>query len=236
VPFTAAYTGIALTESLSVFAIAWGIYAAGRALAAADEGKRDVGALVGAGCAAGLAAMLRPDGSLLCLALAIGLFYYSLRPRSSIPARRPQFLSAFTATAIYSLVALAPIAVWTARNWIDFQVFQPLAPRYLNDPGETYIAGFYQWMRTWAVEYVSTGNVYWHVGTQSISVDDLPPAPSIRPPSARSPLLCSTNTTAPTPSPRGSMPALPSSPPSASAPTRCAITSPFRSCASQTCC
>jgi hypothetical protein len=173
-PFTAAYTGIALTESLSVFAIAWGIYSAGRALAAAVEGKRDVWALVGAGCAAGLAAMLRPDGALFCFALAIGLFYYSLRPSSSIPARPPALRRAIAATAIYSLVALAPISVWTARNWLDFKVFQPLAPRYLNDPGETCIAGFYQWMRTWAVDYVSTGNVYWNIGTRSISIRDLP--------------------------------------------------------------
>ncbi len=173
-PFTAAFTGIALTESLSVFAVAWGFYAAGRALAAAEDGKRDLWALVGAGCAAGLAVMLRPDGSLLCVALAAGLFYYTLRLRPPAPVGQHPLRRAFTVTAIYSLVALAPIAVWTTRNWIDFQVFQPLAPRYLNDPGETYNAGYYHWMRTWAVEYVSTGNVYWNVGSRPINIDDLP--------------------------------------------------------------
>jgi hypothetical protein len=178
-PFTAAFTGIALTESLSVFAIAAGFCAAGRALAAEQDGKRDIWALAGAGCAAGLAVMLRPDGALLCVALAIGLFCYSLRSDSSArvdptPTNQPVLRRAFAATAIYSMVALVPIAIWTARNWIDFQVFQPLAPRYLNDPGETYNAGFYRWMRTWAVEYVSTGNVYWNVGTRSIDIGDLP--------------------------------------------------------------
>jgi hypothetical protein len=178
-PFTAVFTGIGLTESLSVFAIATGFYAAGRALAAEQDGNRDLWALAGAGCAAGFAVMLRPDGALLCVALAAGLFYYSLRPRSSAPAGptptgKPALRRAFAAAAIYSLVALVPIAIWTARNWIDFQVFQPLAPRYLNDPGENYNAGFYRWMRTWAVEYVSTGNVYWNVGSRSIDIGDLP--------------------------------------------------------------
>jgi len=75
----------------------------------------------------GLAAMLRPD--VRCsLALASVCYTTRLRPRSSIPARRPQFLSAFTATAIYSLVALAPIAVWTARNWIDSRFSAARAP------------------------------------------------------------------------------------------------------------
>jgi hypothetical protein len=40
------------------------------------------------------------------------------------------------------------VGVWTLRNWIQFRVFQPLAPRYLNDPGERYNAGFYRWLRT----------------------------------------------------------------------------------------
>ncbi len=34
------------------------------------------------------------------------------------------------------LLALAPFAAWTARNWQVFHVFEPLAPRYATDPGE----------------------------------------------------------------------------------------------------
>ena len=34
------------------------------------------------------------------------------------------------------LLALAPFAIWTARNQRVFHVFQPLAPRYATDPGE----------------------------------------------------------------------------------------------------
>jgi hypothetical protein len=53
-------------------------------------------------------------------------------------------------------------------------VFQPLAPRYLNDPGERANTGFYRWLRTWAVEYVTTATVYWSIGSDPIDLADLP--------------------------------------------------------------
>jgi hypothetical protein len=60
------------------------------------------------------------------------------------------------------------------RNWRTFHVIQPLAPRRVNEPGEYVTYGFYRWMSTWAVDYVSTGNVFWQVGTAPIDVNDLP--------------------------------------------------------------
>ena len=79
-----------------------------------------------------------------------------------------------TTTSIYCLVALAPIAVWTLRNWVTFHVFQPLAPRYLGDPGDRPNVGVYRWIRTWSVEYTSTAVVFWQVGVGPIDPDDLP--------------------------------------------------------------
>ena len=46
------------------------------------------------------------------------------------------------------LLALAPFAVWTARNWRVFHVFQPLAPRLANDPGERPNPGWERWVKT----------------------------------------------------------------------------------------
>jgi hypothetical protein len=60
------------------------------------------------------------------------------------------------------------------RNWRTFHVIQPLAPRRVNDPGERVNYGFYRWMSTWSADIVSTGNVYWRVGTEAINVNDLP--------------------------------------------------------------
>ena len=170
-PFTAAYASIAMTESLSIFAVSLGIYAAGRALAAAQEGRRDGRALTLAGSAAALAILLRPDGALLFAVLAAGLFAYTARQ----PAAPVRLRSAIASAALFSLVALAPLAPWTWRNWSTFHLFQPLAPRHVNDPGERVNLGFYRWMRTWSVEYASTGNVFWKVGTESIDMADLPP-------------------------------------------------------------
>jgi hypothetical protein len=60
------------------------------------------------------------------------------------------------------------------RNWRTFHVIQPLAPRRVNDPGEYVTYGFYRWMSTWSVDIVSTGDVFWKVGTQTIDVNELP--------------------------------------------------------------
>jgi hypothetical protein len=172
-PFTAAEAGIAMTECLSIFAVSLGIYAAGRILAAEATGSHDTRAQILAGAAAALAMLLRPDGVLLFAALAAGLFFYTLRARIargwSLALRR-----GLAVTSIYCAVALAPIAAWTVRNWVTFQVFQPLAPRYLNDPGDRVNIGVFRWIRTWSVEYVSTATVYWQVGAGPIDPEDLP--------------------------------------------------------------
>jgi hypothetical protein len=174
-PFTAAYAAIAMTECLSVFAVALGVYAAGRALAAERDGKRDIGALLLAGSASALAMLLRPDGALLCAALAAGLFGYTVQMRAALQRGPRGIVSGLSATAIFGLAALLPLAPWTLRNWTEFHVFQPLAPRHLNDPGERYNAGFYRWLRTWSMEYVTTANVFWSIGSDPIDLADLPP-------------------------------------------------------------
>ncbi len=173
-PFTAVYAGIAMTECLSVFAISLGIYAAGRAIGAAKEGShgvRNSWPLVLAGCAAALAMLLRPDGVLLFAAIGAGLFgYLALASRKTHQGLR----SAIVSTSIYCAVALLPLVPWTIRNWTVFHVFQPLAPRYVNDPGERVNRGFYRWMRTWSTEYSTTDSVFWSVGSESIALSDLP--------------------------------------------------------------
>ena len=53
-------------------------------------------------------------------------------------------------------------------------MIQPLAPRRVNDPGEYVTYGFYRWMNTWSVDIVSTGAVFWNMGTDVININDLP--------------------------------------------------------------
>jgi len=177
-PFTAAYAGIAMTECFSVFAISLGLYAAGRALAAQAAGSRDFPALILAGLASAFAALLRPDGILLFASIGLALFLYSLRRRTVAQPAGPAFprfvfRRNLATISIFSIASLLPLVPWTVRNWVDFHVFQPLAPRYA-DPGEPSIAGARRWLRTWTVEYVNTANVCWNFPGDTIDLADLP--------------------------------------------------------------
>lgn len=165
-PFTASYSTMALTESLTVFAISLALWSAGRVLRAQADGRVDRFALLWASFATSLAMLLRPDGALLAIAIAAALIWYALRQRSIALGLR-------TAAAFLMLSAL-PLVPWTIRNWRTFHVVQPLAPRRVNDPGEYVTYGFYRWMRTWSVDVVSTGSVFWNLGSDRINLGDLP--------------------------------------------------------------
>ena len=174
-PFTAAYAGIAMTECLSVFAVALALYASSRALGSELRGARDSWALLLAGLAAALGMLLRPDGVVLFAVLAAGLFGYTFRVHAARAGTRSAVRRAVVATGFFLAAALLPMSPWTIRNWTAFHVFQPLAPRHLEDPGERANLGFYRWLRTWSEEYVTTADVFWAVGTDPIDFDHLPP-------------------------------------------------------------
>jgi hypothetical protein len=162
--FTAAYAGEGMTESLSVFATALGIWALGKMMLTKRPGWIDALRVATAG---GLAMMLRPDGALLAGTLVLAVFWYGGWYRGWAKSAR-------AACMVAALLAL-PLVPWTARNWATFHVFEPLAPRHVNDPGERVNLGFYRWLRTWSAEFATTGNVFWQVGTAPIEMADLPP-------------------------------------------------------------
>ncbi len=167
--FTATYAAAALTESLSIFAVAAAIYACSRLLQnpAAFAPGGLLRRLLPAASTCMLAMMLRPDGALLTLSLSVALGVSAL-------GRAGRTAAARTAVAFLLLAGL-PLLPWTIRNAVTFHVFQPLAPRHVNDPGERVNLGFYRWLRTWSVDFASTSRVFWHVGTERIELYDLPP-------------------------------------------------------------
>ncbi|HXE07742.1 MAG TPA: glycosyltransferase family 39 protein [Acidobacteriaceae bacterium] len=165
-PFTASYASTPLTESLSIFAVSLALWSTGRILRAQSEGRTDGAATAFAVAASAMAMLLRPDGVLVLAAVVFAICWYSLRQG----ALRTGIRTALTC----ALLAIIPLVPWTIRNWHTFRVVQLLAPRRVNNPGEPVWYGFYRWMSTWSVEYVSTENVYWQVGTQPIDVRDLP--------------------------------------------------------------
>src|SRR5271165_102387 len=73
-PFTANYAATPLAESLSIFCVALGFYSLARL-----QEKPGVGWLLAMAFAMSFAAMLRPDGALLAVALCGGVVFYGLR-------------------------------------------------------------------------------------------------------------------------------------------------------------
>jgi len=161
-PFTAAYAVAPLTETPTLFAIALALWALERFHARPDWGN--------ALCftfAITFAAMLRPDGALLGVALAPALLL-GLRG-SAIPRARLMRMG-----AVCVLLALLPFGIWTVRNWRVFHVFEPLAPRYATDPGEPINPGWQRWMKTWCLDFVSTYDIYWNVPGNPLDLNKLP--------------------------------------------------------------
>lgn len=75
---------------------------------------------------------------------------------------------------VCALLALAPFAVWTSRNWRVFHVIEPLAPRLATDPGESTNPGWERWVKSWCLDFISTYEIYWNVPGDKLDVSELP--------------------------------------------------------------
>jgi hypothetical protein len=163
-PFTATYVAAPLTETLSIFCVALALLAASKCL---DQNFARWPWLLVLTFALSYAILLRPDGGLLAAAVLGWLCWHFYRPS---PGRR------FVATrlAAISLLALLPLAPWAVRNWRVFHVFQPLAPRYANDPEELPESGYKSWTKTWFADAASNEEFYWCADDCALDIDLLP--------------------------------------------------------------
>jgi len=218
-PFTAVYAAEPLTESLTLFMLALALWALAR-----THIRPGWSVALLFTFAVTSAALLRPDGALVGIALAPAFLLVLMRSGFNRPARRKDNLLIFTgrerawdgslrrvqpphkagrisqpspleesaldgsvpdssthrhlspirAALVCTLLALAPFAVWTARNWSVFHVFQPLAPRYATDPGEDPHLGWENWVKTWCLDFVSTYDIYWNVPGGTLDLSKLP--------------------------------------------------------------
>jgi len=200
-PFTANYVGAALTETLSLFCIAAAFYGMERWRTAGCGFGRWLWVVA---AALAYAVLLRPEQGLLAAAVIPAMLWvpqvWPLRPghsqrQDTLPPRelrRPEPSSqrrdlghpepatmgvrsrAVVPVLLAAVCVVLPLVPWAIRNERVFHVFQPLAPRYANDPGETVPLGFQRWYRTWAIEFASTENVYWNYDGNDINIADLP--------------------------------------------------------------
>lgn len=161
-PFTATYSVAALTETLTLFAIALALWAMGKFWTRPGWGDALLFTV-----AVSLAAMLRPDGALVGVALAPALMVGL--GRTAIPGKRLARMA-----VVCVLLAMVPFGAWTWRNWRVFHVVEPLAPRYANDPGDAAYPGWQRWVKTWCLDFVSTYDVYWPVPGSQLDLTKLP--------------------------------------------------------------
>jgi hypothetical protein len=165
-PFTAVYSPAPLTESLTFDMICVAMWSVEYWRSAENaRGRSWIGLLLFA-FAISFAALLRPDGALLAIAFWPGLIL--LRPGGE-----PLAL-AFRKALLVGLISILLFVPWTLRNWSTFHVFEPLAPRYANDPGEDSHLGWQRWVKTWCLDFTCTSDIYWNVPDGAVALNDLP--------------------------------------------------------------
>jgi Dolichyl-phosphate-mannose-protein mannosyltransferase len=165
-PFTASYAAAPLAETPTLFVIALALWAMAGFVRRPGWGSALLFTL-----AVTCAALLRPDGALVGLALAPGLVL-GLRQatgKSAIPVKKMLRMG-----VVCVLLAITPFAAWTVRNWLVFHVIQPLAPRYATDPGEDTYPGWVSWVKSWCLDFVSTYDIYWNVPGGPLDLSKLP--------------------------------------------------------------
>jgi 4-amino-4-deoxy-L-arabinose transferase-like glycosyltransferase len=166
-PFTANYTVAPLAETLSIFFTAVALDCAVAAFMASEEGHSSWVAWAWCGAAVSSGIMLRPDGGILLVTIGLFLLWRLWRR----PAERTRL---FWAGALLLAISIAPLVPWTLRNWRVFHRFEPLAPRYANDPDEFVPSGYDKWVRTWIADFVSTDEIYWNIPGDAIDWHLLP--------------------------------------------------------------
>jgi hypothetical protein len=159
-PFTASYAVRSLAEALTLFSLALAMFAMGKF----NDQPCWRYALTFT-FAVTFATLLRPDGALAAVAFAPVM----LSRLKHSGAQRLQMIS------VCLLLALAPFAIWAARNWNIFHVFQPLAPRLAQDPDERLNPGWERWIRSWCIGFPCTAEVYWQVPGDTLDMNALPP-------------------------------------------------------------
>ena len=161
-PFTASYTAAPLAETPSIFAVGMAIWAAARFV----DLPRWTNALLFT-FAVTWAALLRPDGGLVAVALVPAMFLL-------VDSRKLGGKKLLRMAVACALLALAPFAAWTWRNWEVFHVFQPLAPQLATEPDEDPHNAWERWVKSWSLDFVTTYTVYWSVPDDVFDVSKLP--------------------------------------------------------------
>ncbi|MGB8541191.1 MAG: glycosyltransferase family 39 protein [Candidatus Acidiferrales bacterium] len=174
-PFTANYTAVVLTETLTIFLTTLAILILletelGRKISDVRDGGFARGLLnrwLLAGIVVGFGTLVRPETPLLLFAAGLALAIKWWRPANWLKLLRAGLL-----LAVGVAMSLIP---WAARNWRTLHDIQFLAPRYSELPGEYTPLGFNEWTNTWLWHFRDVYLTQWKLNVEEISVDDIPP-------------------------------------------------------------
>jgi hypothetical protein len=173
-PFTANYTAVVLTETLTIFLTALAILV----LLETDFGKkidrsRSVNFGKGvlnpwflAGIVVGFGTLVRPETPLVLFAAGLVLAAECWRPVN--------WAKLFRTGLLLAAGTILPLVPWAARNWNTLHDVQFLAPRYSELPGEYTPLGFNDWTNTWLWHFRDVYLTQWKLNEEEISLDDLP--------------------------------------------------------------
>ena len=165
-PFTANYTSTALSETLVLATIALAFYGFARWQ---DAGARYNRWLLVVSAALSYSILLRPEQGLLAAAVLPAMLWRAVARGGSRGLLRRAL-----PVVVAALCTALPFIPWTARNAYYFHVFQPLAPRNANDPGEVILQGYGHWYRAWAIDFAATFEFNWPMDGEAIDFAKLP--------------------------------------------------------------
>jgi 4-amino-4-deoxy-L-arabinose transferase-like glycosyltransferase len=166
-PFTANYVATAITETLVLSFIALTFYSLVRWKQAGLGFNRWLWLL---SAALGCGILLRPEQGLLPAAVVPAMLWMALGTKE----RRRKVIASALPVAVGAVCVLLPLVPWTARNWRIFHVIQPLAPSAAADPGEVIGFGFDHWVRSWAIDFISTAQIAWPYDDKVIDLANVP--------------------------------------------------------------
>ena len=171
-PFTANYTAVVLTETLTIFLTAVAILVLLQTEIGpgdpAEGGRRGFfgNAWFLAGIVTGLGTLVRPETPLILFAAGLVLVGKWWRPRD--------WSKLIRAGVLMGIGLVLPLLPWAARNWRTFHEIRFLAPRYSELPGEYTPHGFIDWTNTWLWRFRDVYLTHWKLNEEEISPDDLP--------------------------------------------------------------
>ncbi|HZT72138.1 MAG TPA: hypothetical protein VE996_00630 [Terriglobales bacterium] len=169
-PFLSMYTAVVLSEVpatlCTTVAIGCGLAAlrAREGDATAPPSHRELAWWAGSGGALAAGILLRPDTGVVLLVLSVPLW-------RGLGARRRR---GWRPLALLVAIALAPLAAWTVRNWVELGVFRPLVTAEATEVGEPQHPGFDRWALTWLAGYRGVEDVLDNVPGAAIDPAMLP--------------------------------------------------------------